>query len=237
MSEQDDKAAIEAAVGKLETQFTRWKNEVIRLLKAPVTFAKKVGDTHRLGGSSLTDMLAIVRGWIADHVAADNPHKTTAAMIDAYKTSEVDVRVANYFPRSGLRLTKLPAMAATVSGNTLTAPARLASHGGYGFTIPALTMALAGTAAQYLVVTLGMNGMVPTGTFSISTDPDLESKNPMSIIVGTITNTNGTYAFTGEGDVVRIGTHRISLKPYGDGIPAAPGTPATPGTVDPTWFN
>jgi hypothetical protein len=218
-----------------KVRFGEYKAQIFRLIKSKAGRVLHAGDSDKLEGLSLADLIAIMRGEVNTHENNHNlPHGETLAQLGGITKATFDQRAANYFPKDGVPISKLPAPTALpISGSSITVNASNIVYCGRKVAVPAQALALSGTVRQYIKIT--MSGQPPAYgiQYTLSTNPGEDIRN---MIVGWVDYSNGSYVPTFFGST-RIGYAVISTTPRGLGIPTSAGSQAAPSSTNPGWYS
>lgn len=216
---------------ELTVEFTKWKDEIIRLLRASNSNPEVT--TSKVGGLSFNEIAAIIDQELLAHINNRNAHGLTLAGLGGMSTSAFDTLMKSYYPKSGMPFTTVKGVPYTVAGAVLTVAdvqfmwmGRALTATGGTFTATAarqyIKFVVSTAAGGYKQVTVLMS---PNATEDINT-----------ILVGHVQLVGGIAqpVFT---DVVRIGHAAISQLRRGYAIPATFGTPTQSQTLSPSWFS
>jgi hypothetical protein len=217
----------------LSLQFGKYKTQIFRLIKSKAGHVRESGDSDKLTGLSLTDILNLIKGEVTTHEAAKpRPHGETLAQLSGMDKGAFDAKSALYFPKDAFPISKVPLIAASVSGTNLNVPASNLIFNGRTVAVPPASLALGVLTKYYVKVTFTGEPPAVAGLFSLDAVAD---ESQYEFVVGIATKSGSTWSVVMERSA-RIGFFPITDAPRGQGIPHSTGTQAAPGTVPATWF-
>lgn len=218
-------------VEEITEEFTKWKEEILRLLGADNTQPEVI--TGNVGGYTYAQLEAIIDQELLAHINNRNAHGLTLSGLGGMAKGTFDTMMKSYYPKAGMPFTTVKAVPYSVSGAVLSLSDVPFLWMGRGLT--ALGGKFTATSArQYIkfVVSTAAAGYKQVSVImSPTADEDINT-----IIVGHVQLVGGVAqaVFT---DVVRIGYAAISQLRRGYAIPATFGTPTQPQSLSPSWFS
>jgi hypothetical protein len=217
----------------LSLKFGKYKTQIFRLIKSKAGRVRESGDTDKLTGLSLADIIAIIKGEVTTHeTAKPSSHGETLAQLGGMAKSTYDAKSAVYFPKDAFPISKVPLIAATIAGSNLNVPASTLIFNGRTVVVPGAALALGAGSKYYVKVTFTGEPPAVVGTFSLDADA---SEGQYEFAIGVATKSGSTWSVVMEKGA-RIGYFPITDAPRGQGIPHSTGTQAAQGTLPSTWF-
>lgn len=226
---------IDQATEDLTVQFTRWKQEVKRLLvkyKDNVLY-RTVAD--KVGGYSLEQLEALIDQELAAHVNNRLAHGLSLSMLGGMTKATFDGLTPLYYPRHGFPFTQIKALAVTNVNGVVTIPTFDMLYMGRPITVQGKSFTIAGTAGKqyFKVVVTGP----PEARVGALVQATIAFEDQATIVLGHAVVTSGTVVLSMVGDIFRLGYAIITQNPRGKAIPATAGTPATTANLASPWFS
>ena len=218
-----------------KTRFAMYKAQVFRLVSQQGGRVQHAANTLKLGGKTLTEIIAMIRSEVKAHEDNHNyPHGETLANLGGMTRFDFDSRAQNYFRKDAVPISKFPQITplGQVTGSILRMPAAQAIYYGRKVTIPAADVPVVAGDTVYIRVTSG--GTVTQRTLAYSTSA-AQTENENTIIIGRLVLVDGVYQ-ANTWPLVRIGQYVIEQTPRGGAIPATTGSQAAPASLPDSWF-
>lgn len=218
-------------VEEITLEFTKWKEEILRLLGADNTHPEVI--TGNIGGFTYAQIVAIIDQELLAHINNRNAHGLTLAGLGGMTRGTFDTLMKSYYPKAGMPFTTVKGIPWSVAGAVL----KVADiqFMWMGQAVTALGGTFTATASrQYIkfVISTAAGGYKQVAVVMAAD----ASEDINTIIVGHVQLVGGVAqaVFT---DVVRIGGAAISQVRRGNAIPATLGTPTQPQSLPASWFS